>query len=95
LCVKALITNCQGLTQYLWPKLLIKKNITVFINDWKVVGPELFLGIAVQLLVVLGVWYGSRPPYSVLVRPIKALSILTTSLTLWLIARSDIYAFSS
>jgi len=63
----------------------------VFINDWKVVGPELFLGIAVQLLVVLGVWYGSRPPYSVLVRPIKALSILTTSLTLWLIARSDIY----
>ena len=63
----------------------------MFINDWKVVGPELFLGIAVQLLVVLGVWYGSRPPYSVLVRPIKALSILTTSLTLWLIARSDIY----
>jgi NADH-quinone oxidoreductase subunit N len=63
----------------------------VFINDWKVVGPELFLGIAVQLLVVLGVWYGSRPPYSVLVRPIKALSLLTTGLTLWLIARSDIY----
>jgi len=63
----------------------------VFINDWKVVGPELFLGIAVQLLVVLGVWYGSRPPYSVLVRPIKALSMLTTGLTLWLIARGDIY----
>jgi NADH-quinone oxidoreductase subunit N len=63
----------------------------VFINDWKVVGPELFLGIAVQLLVVLGVWYGSRPPYSVLVRPMKALSMLTTGLTLWLIARTDIY----
>jgi len=63
----------------------------VFINDWKVVGPELFLGIAVQLLVVLGVWYGSRPPYSVLVRPIKALSLLTAGLTLWLIARGDIF----
>ena len=63
----------------------------MFINDWKVVGPELFLGIAVQLLVVLGVWYGSRPPYSVLVRPIKALSLLTTGLTLWLIARGDIF----
>jgi len=63
----------------------------VFVTDWKVIGPELFLGTAVQLLLLLGVWYGSRSPYPILLKPIAVLSMWTVVLTLWLMESTNTF----